>query len=190
MIKNFIIVAVVAAFSLSCKQPTTEPSGSAATPDDEVIRSGISKDVKSGYTNDGFSAQDWEAMVRNYKPHAGKHPVNVGKQNTRSVWFSLQKLDSLVQHLKREKIAMQQGDSTKKDGVVDGVRIYFGRYIDKASDDLKQRNTLIFVSTYWVEREKGHQDYLNNRKLFSEPINNGELSPPNTFGLSWGSEID
>ena len=187
MIRNFILIAAFATLALSCKQKL-DRNENAVTLDNNKILRNISYEIESGYTKDGLPDSIWKEMVTNYKPHAGKDPNDLKKQNTRSVWFNLDTLDNLVTLLKAERIAMQKGDTAKKDSVADGVRIYFGRY--KKDGQRKERNTVIFVSTYWVEKGKFHQDYLNKVLKRSEPINNGELSPPNTLGLSWGSEVD
>ncbi len=189
MIKNLIVVAAFATLALSCK-PKTENSDSISSQDNERILKDISNDLKKGFTKNGISAKDWEEMVVNYQPHAGRHPVDGTKQNTRSVWFPLDTLDSLVTRLKREKIASQLGDPNRIKDVTDGVRLYFGRYKNHPTTDMNERNTLIFVSTKFVEENGGyHQDYLNRIKM-TDPLNNGELSPPNNLGVSWGSEID
>lgn len=189
MIRKFILFAAFATLALSCKQKS-ENSESASKPDYDKILSNISYNVGSGYTKDGVRDSIFEEMVRNYKLHAGRNVRDSKKQNTRSVWFSLDMLDSLVTHLKLEREALQHGDSAKTDSVTDGVRLYFARYKNHGNSDMKERNTLIFVSTYSVGKARGHKDYLNNVPLFTEPVNNGELSPPNTFGVSWDSGVD
>ena len=189
MIKFFITVAILAGLALSCQRPKTETSDSAVSPDNGKVLQHISFDTISGVTKSGILVQDAKEMVQNYKRWAGRHPVSGTKQNTRSVWFHLDTLDSLVNLMKLERIALQQGDPNKKDGVTDGVRIYFGRYKTHDSANMKERNTLLFVSTVWVDSAQGHRDYHNNQKR-TVPANNGELSPPNNFGLSWGSGID
>ena len=156
----------------------------------------ITDSPESAFTKDGLPTADAEVMVRNYKQVAGNIPGKPTKQNTRSVWFPLEDLINLVDRLKAEKLALQQGDPNKEDGVTDGVRIYFGRY--KKHLNHAERNTVIFVSTHWVKNGDYHQDYFNNVKMTEpvtnvkmiEPFNNGELSPPNNMGVSWGSEID
>ena len=189
MIRNFILIGAFATLALSCKQKL-EKSENDITSENEKILNNISYDVKEGYTKDGLSVADAEDMVKNYKGHAGKDPIDLKKQNTRSVWFNLDTLDNLVKQLKAERLARQKGNPAKRDSVTDGVRLYFGRYKTHIQSNMKERNTLIFVSTYWVQKGNFHQDYFNKLLKRSDPLNNGELSPPNTLGVSWDSEVN
>ncbi|MFI5451167.1 hypothetical protein ACHMWN_03330 [Pedobacter sp. UC225_61] len=107
---------------------------------------------------------------------------------TRSVWFSIQQMQGLINRIANEPDA-------------DGVRIYFGKYtkavIDNVNSNLPQgepkipsnyvdRNTVIFVST---KNTNGipMRDYVENA-LFSEPQNRGALCPPDT-GCDCTSDI-
>ncbi|MES3016462.1 MAG: hypothetical protein V4721_01730 [Bacteroidota bacterium] len=187
MSRNLILIALLAAFTIGCESSSERNVGTNSQNNDELLAN-ISYD-SSGYTADALSFGAADTMVRNYKPHAGKDSEDSGKQNTRSVWFHLDTLGKLVDQLRAERTALQKGDSTKTDSVTDGVRIYFGRYQNVSGR--KERNTLIFVSTFWVKSEKGHKDYYHKiPKKRTEPLNNGELSPPNNFGVSFGSEVD
>ena len=109
-------------------------------------------------------------------------------EKTRSVFFPLTKLDSLVAAL---------DDARKKDGKTDGIRIYFGRY-PKMQMDRKTPyphpylNTIIMVSTKLTRiLQKGakdsisiHLDYYGatnrNKPMFMlavDPQNRNELCP-------------
>ncbi len=196
MTKNFIIVAILATLALSC-QEKTEKNETAAAPDNEKILKRISSSKDSaGFTIGGLPKAEADSMVRNYKKVAGTIHNDPSKQNTRSVWFRLEDLTKLIEILNAEKKALQKGDTTRKDSVTDGVRIYFGRYTKKLKHP--ERNTLVFVSTRWIKKGNFHGDYFHNVEMIEpsnkginvEPFNNGELSPPNNLGVSFDSHID
>ncbi len=97
--------------------------------------------------------------------------------NTRAIWFSLDRLKAITCALEKEN--------------ADGLRIYFAAY-DSTYDKLAQtvppkdywgHNTLVLVST---ENKNGiHQDYYRNATntnrgiiIMMVPQNRGEMCPP------------
>lgn len=120
-------------------------------------------------------------MIANYEKEAGGLP-----SYTKSVWFSLDNLEKIIQ-----KIREEQADAGHEDKRY-GVRFYFGQYGDKVSHttingmdvDYSKRNTILMVST-----EQGEAD--NKKPLFNRnyygvcviPIENkGELCPDQCLG--------
>lgn len=77
------------------------------------------------------------------------------KNNTKSVWFSLNDMQEVVQ-----LITNLSNPSSGKTG--DGVRLYFGRYPQNASDPARRdRNTIVFVPTYKVNGDNTHHDFIS-----------------------------
>ncbi|MFA6246837.1 MAG: hypothetical protein WC615_07850 [Mucilaginibacter sp.] len=175
--KNLLPVLLVLCVLFSCKQKpaaTTESTATPNQPDTSAIVPGP----------DEVPFELAKRMVINYEPHVGTIALPNGTSgggNTRSVWFDLNKLDSLVKHLKEER---------GHNGKTDGVRVYFGTYGDNAKEPAGYgldpnnsfRNTLVFVSTKdsLVNKTHYHQDYFTNEKAFilTGPANKGELCPP------------
>jgi hypothetical protein len=154
-----------------------------------------SKDAK---TTDAVAVKDQltyevaKRYVMNYERHAGvvdgstigpKGEAKTGDPNTRAVWFSAGRLDSLVATIKKEG--------------GDGVRFYFATYdkigsVSQAKDKPHLGyNTLVMVSTYKDGTYKGdviHRDYYTNKPgqngvkggfiIGNPPENRGEMCPP------------
>jgi hypothetical protein len=95
--------------------------------------------------------------------------ANPGK--TKSVWFSLQRIESMLTLLYQESL---RGAGTN------GIRLYFGQYPEDY-DQPKEwagKNTVIFVSTYL--KDKMNVDYFKHLPVPPPmfPENKGEICPP------------
>lgn len=101
---------------------------------------------------------------------------------TKSVWFPLKQIETMVDFLRQEN--------------ADGLRIYFGRYTQKAITNLNaetgkkpvpanyvDKDTVIFISTRAKEdyfHAKGTQEKMKIAKgIFFDPENRGEICPDN-----------
>jgi len=105
-------------------------------------------------------------IVKNYKTNTVG-----GNENTRCVWFSMERIRTLDSLLKKEK----------SDGLgTDGIRIYFGTYPQYCKPGVNHphafRNTILFVSTK-DSLQKFHRDYFTTT-VHMIPENKGELCPP------------
>lgn len=123
-------------------------------------------------TGTSISTDSARIMVQAYLPE-----TPILKKNTKCIWFSLSRIDSIYTYLHREKNA---GIST------DGIRIYFATY-PKESEPGKPhvhgfRNTIVIVSTKKdsTNGKKYHKDYFTKLKngFPFVPENKGELTPP------------
>ena len=139
---------------------------------------------------DTLSYAQAKIYVDNYAKHAGTVKDDAidktkGLPDTRCIWFGVDRLDSLVQKIKKE-----HGD---------GIRFYLATY-DTAYDGSKKGhipskdywgyNTLVMVSTKdsLKNNQKYHWDYYNNITASGQapqgfivcatPENSGELCPP------------
>ncbi len=124
-------------------------------------------------------------LVNNYAPRAGFVPKNDPQRpDSRSVWFSLDRIESLVKQIKAEK--------------GDGIRFYFATYNENYMDNAKGPhvppkdywgyNTLLLVSTRdsLANGNLYHRDYYTDASngvgkgfLVTADIQNaGEICPP------------
>ena len=144
----------------------------------------------SAFEGDTLSYKVAKAYVKNYEKHAGTidsidtSPGSnkvVKLPNTRAIWFSAGRLDSLVSKIKKEK--------------GDGIRFYLATYDTGYKEDVNSRmpdkkywgyNTLVMVSTK-DSLGKYHQDYYKNTSangpasgfiVGATPENRGEMCPP------------
>jgi len=94
------------------------------------------------------------------------------KMNTRSIWFSFQRIETLYKRLKYDRDTLKYG--------TDGLRIYLGKYPLEYASGQKHphagQNTIVFVSTKDSLR-KYHRDYFK-QVMRIVPENKGELCPP------------
>jgi hypothetical protein len=149
------------------------------------------------FNYDSLSYEKAKNYVTNYEKHAGKvdstyaeKGVNVTKKkdNTRSIWFSAERLQALLDKIKSEKgdgirFYLATYDTVYNDKVIGGIippRKYWGY------------NTLVMVSTKDSTNkanEKFHRDYFTSTPPKSDkptlgfivggpPENRGELCPP------------
>jgi len=145
-----------------------------------------------------ISKKEVVRLVKKFKKSGEKH-------NTKAVWFSLaniQEIATLIENL--------NDPASGKTG--DGVRLYYGRYPDYASDGGKgNRNTVLFVPTYSKDGGSTHHDYISAEevKKLSEEIgdpddgntdvmarsmegggeegyNHGDLCPSDCYGANVG----
>nr|WP_067060926.1 hypothetical protein [Mucilaginibacter sp. L294] len=149
------------------------------------------------FNYDSLSYAKAKSYVTNYEKHAGKVDstyaekgvtVTKKKDNTRSIWFSAERLQALLDKIKSEggdgiRFYLATYDTsynTKIIGVVVPPREYWGY------------NTLVMVSTKDSTNEvkqKFHRDYFTSKPAKSDkptlgfivggpPENRGELCPP------------
>lgn len=106
-----------------------------------------------------ISKKEVVRLLKKFKKSGEKH-------NTKAVWFSLDEIREVI------KLIENLNDSAKgKTG--DGVRLYYGRYPDYASDSSKgNKNTILFVPTYSKDGDGIHHDYISAEevKKLSEEI--------------------
>lgn len=148
-------------------------------------------DPDDNSTDNTLTVAQAKKYVKNYEPRAididsiypagvNRKPVNKKIQDTRAVWFGIERLKALV-----KKIEAEGGD---------GIRFYYAAYdsvYNEKSDahvPIKpywNHNTLIMVSTR--DSASIHKDYYTDFKLNGEfkgfiitakPENKGEMCPP------------
>jgi hypothetical protein len=122
----------------------------------------------------------------------GEENLGKKKSNTRCIWFSIDRLDSLVKKIKKEK--------------GDGIRFYLAAYNKKYDPkglitppkDYWGHSTLIMVSTYLDKASGNHNDYYKGSPLANgsgggifttTPENRGELCPPPVTCKSIGATL-
>jgi len=162
---------------------------------------------ENGLIFDTLSYETALRYVKNYESHAGTVDSGlVGKQavgqihqkpNTRCVWFSLARLDSVVQKTRREG--------------GDGVRFYLASYDRNYGSDFKGGHkpdkqfwgstTLVMVSTKDSVVKPYHQDYYYKKPAAGQngglqgfiignaPENRGEQCPPPNTCSSIGATL-
>jgi len=141
-----------------------------------------------------LSYQTAKAYVKNYERHAGivdsMYTDETGirfkkKPDSRAIWFSLKRLQAIVQQISQEK--------------GDGVRFYLASYDTVYAPGLKGipipprqywgYNTLVMVSTKDSLNGRFHRDYYTQggngkgirgfiRSVGEDPENRGEMCPP------------
>ncbi|MDA9555522.1 hypothetical protein N9R54_04735 [Pelobium sp.] len=158
------------------------------------------------FVNDTLSYELAKKYVKNYEKHAGfvdslysdsLNRLEAAKlPDTRTIWFSIEKLESLV-----SKIKSEGGD---------GIRFYLAAYDTYYPKDFKKGyippkdnwgyNTLIMVSTK-DSLNQFHKDYytntlVNGQKgkgiilgLGTEPENRGEICPPPADCIGIGATL-
>jgi hypothetical protein len=122
----------------------------------------------------------------------GEENLGKKKSNTRCIWFSIDRLDSLVKKIKKEK--------------GDGIRFYLAAYnkkydpkgLNTPPKDYWGHSTLIMVSTYLDKASGNHNDYYKGSPLANgsgggifttTPENRGELCPPPVTCKSIGATL-
>jgi hypothetical protein len=185
-IKKTLILLALAGIGLASCQPKT------AAPTEPAPGTGAID------TTGALDVATATKYVGNYKPRAGEvdsiqsDGTHVKLPNTRSVWFSKEKLQAMLNALDKEK-----------DG--DGVRFYFAAYnprLGMAAKDSARRydgyNTLVMVSTIKKDTlgQKGlHWDSyipLNGKPtgiIGAGPENRGEICPPPSNCPSVGATL-
>jgi len=169
--KTLLLLAIAATGLAACQPKAPEP----ATKAPEVALDPLSYETAKRY-------------VKNYEIHAGwvKSKLSGGNvvsaPNSRAIWFSRDKLDSLLQAIKKEN--------------GDGIRFYLATYDQDYKTDANSvakspkkeywgYNTLVMVST----KLEGtiHRDYYTNGTangpgkgfiVGTTPENRGEMCPP------------
>lgn len=150
------------------------------------------------FNYDSLSYERAKQYVKNYEKHAGHVDstyteksglkVTVKKPNSRSIWFGIDRLQTLL-----DKIKSENGD---------GIRFYFATYDTVYNNkviggiipprDYWGYNTLVMVSTKDSTNqanEKFHRDYYTSKPVGSSktvsgfivgspPENRGEMCPP------------
>lgn len=133
-------------------------------------------------TATSISLDDARRMTQAFRESRGNDP-----KCTKSVWFPLKQIETMIAFLKQEK--------------ADGLRIYFGRYTQTAITNLNaeadkkpvpttylDRDTVIFVSTEKNKdpkkpsvdyfHYKGKQEEMKTAKgIVFDPENRGEICP-------------
>ncbi|MBB5397384.1 hypothetical protein [Mucilaginibacter sp. AK015] len=137
-----------------------------------------------------------EKLVKNYEANE-QRMTNI--PNTGAIWLDINKLDLLINKLKRES--------------ADGVSIYFAKYGDNVADektfkagledDYSYHNTIILVGSKEsvVTNSTGvktsnHLDSFSTNEsngsaytFFTDPVNKGELCPPPSPCCSIGATL-
>jgi hypothetical protein len=84
-----------------------------------------------------------------------KYKKSGERNNTKSVWLSLADVQEVV-----TLITNLTNSANGKTG--DGVRLYFARYPQNASDvSRRDRNTIVFVPTYKLNGDNTHHDFIS-----------------------------
>lgn len=132
------------------------------------------KSVKAGKR---VNTKHVDSLIKNYKRERWvQNSKNLGKEDSLSVWYSLEELMSFMQ--------------TAKENGSDGIRLYFGVYDKETAHDadFEGRQTIVLVATKQkeVKGEIAHKEiYVNNDKGSSIlAFNAGWICPPKcgTFG--------
>jgi len=132
------------------------------------------KSVKAGKR---VNTKHVDSLIKNYKRERWvQNSKNLGKEDSLSVWYSLEELMSFMQ-------------AAKENGS-DGIRLYFGVYDkDTTQDtDFEGRQTIVMVATKQKEVEGGiaHKEIYVNTDNGSSILafNAGLICPPKcgTFG--------
>ncbi|TDO23881.1 hypothetical protein [Pedobacter duraquae] len=112
-----------------------------------------------------------------YQMVQGFSGIDLNNQpNTRTIWFSFERIENLYKRLKYDRDTMKYG--------TDGIRIYFAKYPKEYAPGHAHphagQNTILFVSTKDSLQKKYHRDYYTQspRPIPLTPENKGELCPP------------
>lgn len=181
--KKILLCALIGLSFAACKSNKTSENPTSDS---------LATDTISKFKIDNISVDTAVKMVNSYNPGmVGSQRAGVQKENTRTVYFDLASLKTLI-----NKIESQKGQ---------GVRIYFAAYgpghrvISATGDtlDYSNSNTVVLVSTkdtvivdpnHPTRKITVHKDYYSNNKSvtsigyflgrFTDPQNKGELCPP------------
>jgi len=126
------------------------------------------KSVKAGKR---VNTKHVDSLIKNYKRQRWvQNSKNLGKEDSLSVWYSLEELQTFLQ--------------TAKENGSDGVRIYFGVYDKETAHDpvYEGRQTIVFVAT----KEKETKDGTANKEVYVNTnegtsilaYNSGKICPP------------
>ncbi len=129
------------------------------------------KSMQYDYSTSGFEGvinfETAKIMAENYKNDAAKAFItangggdvntHVAPEDTRSVWFSFERLKNFLWHIENQNCLHNCGDSL-------GLRIYFGKY-----PDFKEVNATTLVGLETVPKE-----YANHHTLFMVPTYKNE----------------
>jgi hypothetical protein len=126
------------------------------------------KSVKAGKR---VNTKHVDSLIKNYKRERwAQNSKNLGKEDSLSVWYSLEELQAFLQ--------------TAKESGSDGVRLYFGVYDKDTAEnpDFEGRQTIVFVATKAKEMESG----TANKEVFVQTedgtsilaYNLGKICPP------------
>ncbi|AYL96139.1 hypothetical protein [Mucilaginibacter celer] len=184
-LKNLTIAAAVLA-TMSFYACTQKPQGAATTPAPSIVLDPdtISVDSAMKYVAN-FSRNTHDSIP-------GEGVLGKKRPNTRCIWFSIDRLDSLVKKIKAEK--------------GDGIRFYMAAYdnhynpkgLNTPPKDYWGHSTLIMVSTYLDQASGNHNDYYKGSPFSNggsggifttTPENRGELCPPPATCKSIGATL-
>ncbi len=122
-----------------------------------------------------------DSLLSNYKKQRWvNNSKNLGKEDSLSVWYSIEELQAFV--------------STAKQNGADGIKMYFGVYDEHTANDVKYigRQTVVLVASKTKELQNGttidKNIYVGNE---GQPeilaFNAGRVCPPNCTGGGTGS---
>lgn len=179
--KNFIFIVMIAGLAVSaCNEKSSMEDQRRFVKDEHRVAV-----LRENVSNHSVPVDTARAWVKNYERWLQANNAERVRQvlpdgktaeipNSRSVWFSIEQLEKLVNRIKAE------------DG--DGIRFYFARYGDNMRsgvDSCTQKpynysniTTLLMVPT--KRKDCMHQDYYNGTSgVTSMDIENkGEMCPP------------
>jgi hypothetical protein len=134
------------------------------------------KSVKAGKR---VNTKHVDSLIKNYKRERWvQNSKNLGKEDSLSVWYSLEELMSFMQ--------------TAKENGSDGIRLYFGVYDKDTAHDtaFEGRQTIVLVATKQKEVEDGvaHKEvYINTENGNSIlAFNAGWICPPKCGSIDDG----
>lgn len=183
--KNLTIALAVLA-TMSFYACTQKPQSAATPPSPGIVLDPDTISVELAKQYVGNFAKNTRDSI------PGETALDAKKPNSRCIWFSIDRLDSLVKKIKAEK--------------GDGVRFYLAAYNKKydpkglhvPAKDYWGYSTLIMVSTY-LDSVKGiHPDYYKGSPyangvgggiFTTTPENRGELCPPPATCKSIGATL-
>jgi len=111
------------------------------------------KSVKAGKR---VNTKHVDSLIKNYKRQRWvQNSKNLGKEDSLSVWYSLDELMSFMQ--------------TAKESGSDGIRLYFGVYDKETTEDpsFEGRQTIVLVATKEKEIEKLYYSIGEVAEIFS-----------------------
>ena len=126
------------------------------------------KSVKAGKR---VNTKHVDSLIKNYKRQRWvQNSKNLGKEDSLSVWYSLDELMSFMQ--------------TAKESGSDGIRLYFGVYDKETTEDpsFEGRQTIVLAATKEKEIENG----TANKEVYVQTkdgtsilaFNSGKICPP------------
>ena len=122
-----------------------------------------------------------DSLLSNYKKERwAQNSKNIGKEDSLSVWYSIEELQAFVE--------------TAKQNGADGIKMYFGVYDAQTANDVKYigRQTVVLVASKVKELENGttfdKSIYIAGEgKPEILAFNAGRVCPPNCAGGGTGS---